>query len=266
MTGLASALYLGRVIHRRFRPRVHKLDYRVFWMVLDLDELDELTQTLRVFSRNRFNLFSFHDRDYGDRSTRPLKAQIEAHLGSEGISLDGGSIRLLTMPRILGYAFNPLSVYFCYRRSGALAAILFEVSNTFGERHSYLIRVNGSDMRPIRQRIAKSFYVSPFLDMDMAYDFRIVPPGETVMVAVGGRDAEGPMINALLQGARAELTDRALIRAFVVYPLLTLKVVAGIHWEALLLWLKGIGLRRRPPPPKVPVSSPHTVPKTDRAA
>eukprot|EP01037_Dinobryon_pediforme_P019900 gene19900-20408_t len=235
-------------------------------MVLDLDELDRVSRQLWFFSRNRFNLFGFHDRDYGDRSPRPLRAQIEAHLGSEGISLDGGSIRLLTMPRILGFAFNPLSVYFCYRRNGVLSAILYEVSNTFGERHSYLIRVDDPGSRPIRQRIAKSFYVSPFLDMDMTYDFRIVPPDETVMVAVSGRDDEGPMINALLQGDRAELTDRALIRAFVVYPLLTLKVVAGIHWEAMFLWLKGIGLRRRPPPPNVPVSSPPPRPTVDRAA
>lgn len=248
-----SALYVGRVIHRRYRPRVHKLAYRVFWLHLDLDEVDSLARRLKTFSRNRFNLFSFHDRDYGDRSGRPIKQQIEAYLAGAGIEA-GGRITLLTMPRILGYVFNPLSVFFCHRPDGSLAAIFYEVTNTFGERHSYLIPVSDSEAHPIRQSVEKCFFVSPFLDMDMAYDFRIEPPGDEVVVGIAARDATGPMLNAVLRGAREALTDKALVSAFVRLPLLTLKVVAGIHWEALFLVAKRIGLRKKPEPPVHPVS------------
>jgi DUF1365 family protein len=248
-----SALYVGGVVHRRFRPRAHKLRYGVFWLVVDLDEIDDIAGRLTTFSRNRFNVFSFFDRDYGDRTGHPLRGQIEAHLADAGIAADG-RITLLTMPRILGYAFNPLSVFFCHAASGELAAILYEVTNTFGERHSYLIRVEDPEARPIRQSVEKSFFVSPFLDMDMHYEFRVEPPAGGVMVGIIGSDAKGPMINALLKGDRVELTDKALVSAFFRFPLLTLKVVAGIHWEAVLLVLKRVGLRRKPAPPSHAVS------------
>lgn len=251
--GDTSALYVGRVIHRRYRPRVHKLAYRVFWLHLDLDAVDSLARRLRTFSHNRFNLFSFHDRDYGDRSGRPIKPQIEAYLSGAGI-VAGGRVTLLTMPRILGYVFNPLSVFFCYKPDDTLAAIFYEVTNTFGERHSYLIPVSDADAHPIRQSVEKCFFVSPFLDMDMAYDFRIEPPAEEVVVGIAARDQKGPMLNAVLRGARQALTDSALVSAFFRLPLLTLKVVAGIHWEALFLVAKRIGLRRKPEPPVHPVS------------
>ncbi|CAM5221938.1 hypothetical protein BTHI11S_06252 [Bosea thiooxidans] len=133
---LQSALYVGLVRHHRFRPRPHALAYRVFWMLLDLDEIDQVSAKLRFFSRNRFNLYAFRDADYGDRSGRPLRLQIEETLAKAGIAHDSGPIRLLTMPRILGYAFNPLSTYFCYRRDGSLCATVYEVHNTFGEIHS----------------------------------------------------------------------------------------------------------------------------------
>jgi DUF1365 family protein len=248
-----SALYLGRVIHRRYRPRVHKLQYSVYWLLLDLDEIDTVTRRSRIFSRNRFNMVSFYDRDYVDRSGRPLRGQIEAYLSDAGIAA-AGKITLLTMPRILGYAFNPLSIFFCHAADGTLAAILYEVSNTFGERHSYLIPVEDAEARPIRQSVEKSFFVSPFLDMDLSYDFRIEPPEDSVMVGIAARDAGGPMLNAVLKADRVALGDRALLRAFVRFPLLTLKVIAGIHVEAARLVLKRIGLKRKPAPPLHPVS------------
>jgi DUF1365 family protein len=147
-----------------------------------------------------------------------------------------------------------LSVFFCHGLDGLLMAILYEVSNTFGERHSYLIPVEDGAARPIRQSVDKCFFVSPFLDMDMHYDFRIAPPGADVMVGIAGSDAAGPMINALLKADRVDLTDRQLLSAFVRFPLLTLKVIAGIHWEALLLVAKRVGLKRKPAPPVHPVS------------
>ena len=253
MTGGASTIYAGRVMHQRLRPRRHRLRYRVFSLLLDLDEIDDLAERLRLFSRNRFNLFSFHDRDYGVMTAEPLRQQVERHMRTAGIEADGGPIRLLTMPRMLGYAFNPLSVYFCYRRTGALAAILYEVSNTFHQRHSYMIPVpegaNSSGDRPIRQACPKQFYVSPFLDMNLTYEFRTVPPGRRIGIAISGYDSEGAIIVASLYGERVPLSDSRLALAFVTYPLLTLKVIAGIHWEALRIWLKGVGLRARPRAP-----------------
>ena len=248
----ASALYTGTVMHQRLRPRRHRLRYRVFSLLLDLDEIDCLVRRLKFFSRNRFNLLSFHDRDYGAGTAEPLRSQIERHMRTAGVGPDGGPIRLLTMPRLLGYVFNPISIYFCYRHNGALVAIVYEVNNTFGERHSYVVPVTsdgGAQGQPVRQTCVKRLYVSPFLDMDMTYSFRIVPPAERVRIAISASDGVGPVLVASLSARRAKLNDAGLALAFATYPLLTLKVIAGIHWEALVIWLKGIGLRSRPEPP-----------------
>lgn len=248
-SGETSAFYAGTVMHQRLRPRRHRLRYRIFCLLLDLDELDAVAARSRLFSRNRFNLFSFFDRDHGDSSDASLRAQIERQLSAAGVDADGGAIRLLTMPRVLGYVFNPLSVYFCYRHQGGLAAIVYEVNNTFGERHSYLIPVDGDGTGTIHQESAKRFFVSPFLDMDMRYLFRVIPPADRLGIAITGRDAQGPIIVASFFAERAPLSDSGLALAFVTYPLLTLKVIAGIHWEALRLWLKGARLRDHPRPP-----------------
>lgn len=249
-----SALYTGVVTHQRFRPKPHRLRYRMFQGLFDLDELDGLAGRLRLFSRNRFNLFSFHDADFGDGGARPLRAQIESHLAAAGVAPDGGPIRLLAMPRVLGHVFNPISVWFCHRRDGSLLALIYEVTNTFKDRHCYVIPVDGDGRGVIRQRCDKSLYVSPFMDMDMVYDFAIQPPAERTTITVAGGDADGPLITATFAGRRRPLDDAQLARAFFVYPLLTLKVVAGIHWEALRLWIKGLGIRRHPAPPDVGVT------------
>jgi len=241
---LRSALYPGTVFHERFRPRVHRLRYRIFQCLFDLDEIDALAGGLRLFSRNRFNLFSFHDRDFGDRSGGPLRPQIEALMRRAGQEPDGGPIRLLAMPRMLGHVFNPLSVWFCHRRDGSLATIVYEVTNTFKERHSYVIPVADGSSATIRQACDKCFYVSPFMDLDMRYDFTVDPPAERTKVVVAGGDADGPLIVAAFSGTRQDMTDAHLLKAFLRHPLLTLKVVAGIHIEALRLFLKRIGVRR----------------------
>ena len=243
----ASALYVGEVRHTRVRPRRHALRYGVFMVLLDLDEVADLARRLRTFSLNRFNLFAFYPRDYGDGSATPLRAQIESRLDGEGLSIDGGPIRLLCLPRVVGYVFNPLSLYFCHRRDGRLRAIVYEVSSTFGERHSYVVEVG--EEGPIRQRARKRLHVSPFMGMDMDYAFRIVPPGEAIAVAIDSHDAQGPMLFASFTGDRRPLSDRTLIRAFFTHPLLTLKVTAGIHWEAIKLVAKGLRLRGGPPAP-----------------
>jgi DUF1365 family protein len=252
MKKFASALYQGAVVHRRLRPKTHKLRYSIFNILFDLDELPALDRELRIFSHNRFNLFAFYDRDHGD-GKQPLRAYVEGVLNRHGFDLAGGPIRLLCMPRVLGYVFNPISVYFCYRPSGELAATLYEVNNTFGERHSYLIPASGNT-EVIAQGSAKRFHVSPFLPLDLRYRFRIAAPAENVAVSVHVQDDEGLLVAASLSAKRLELTNGALSKTFLLYPLLTLKVVAGIHWEALKLWLKGVKIWTKPEPPVQPVT------------
>lgn len=248
MPEFQSGFYTGSVMHHRLRPRQHRLRYSIFYMLLDLDEVDALANKLRLFSHNRFNLFSLHDRDHGEGAAQSPRDRIVRHLQEAGIETDG-PIRLLTMPRILGYAFNPLSIYFCHRSDDSLSAIFYEVNNTFGQRHNYLIPVPPGTQGAIRQESRKSFYVSPFMTTDMMYSFSIAPPGKDLSVSVMGRDDDGPLIIAKLTAVRQDLTDASLARAFVVYPLLTFKVIVGIYWEALLIWLKGIRLQPRPSPP-----------------
>ncbi len=253
-----SGLYQGLVVHQRLRPRRHRLRYRIFQLLLDLDELHALDAGLRLFGHNRPRLVSFHDKDHGPGDGRPLRSYVEAELGKAGIDLEGGRIRLLCMPRVLGQAFNPLSLYFCHHRSGALLAILYEVNNTFGERHSYLIPVEGAAGGVVRQACDKGFYVSPFQDMAMRYAFAVRLPGDDLFVAVDSSDAQGPMLHAAFTARRTELSDAAILSAFAGAPLLMLKVMAAIHWEALRIWLKGGRFHARPPLPSHAVT---TVPR-----
>ena len=266
MSALSSALYPGSVVHHRLRPRQHRLNYSIWSMLIDLDELVALDRSLSWFSVNRFNLFSFFPRDRGDRSGSDLKRQVEAIMGEAGIEPDGGPIRLLTMPRFLGYAFNPLSVFFCHRRSGDIAAILWEVDNTFGERHGYLLPVENVENGEIRQSCDKAFYVSPFMDMDLSYAFRVRPPAEIFSLAIEVGDSEGKLMTARQLARRVEVSDAALLRLAIQIPLVTLKVIAGIHWEALKIWVKGVGLRKRPPPPEHAISYVSPLPPPQKAA
>ena len=245
----ASALYEGLVTHARLRPKRHRLAYRIFQMLIDLDELPRLDRGLKLFGYNRPGLLSFRDRDHGPGDGAPLRPYVEAVLARAGIALGGGAIRLLCMPRVLGQAFNPISLYFCHRRSGELAAILYEVNNTFGQRHSYLIPVEPGQQRHIRQACAKAFHVSPFMDMDLSYAFDIRPPGGDLLAGVTTSDAKGPMLLASFAARRQALSDSAILSAVLRHPLLALKVVGGIHWEALKIWLKGTKLRPSPPAP-----------------
>jgi len=244
-----SALYVGTVMHRRMKPRTHRLRYRVFWLLLDLDEIGELDARLNLFSHEQFNLFGFRNTDHGDGSSVSLRQQAERDLATAGIDLAGGKIYLLCMPRICGYVFNPLSIYYCHGADDRLVAIIYEVHNTFGERHSYLIPVKQYDSGALEQNCLKTFYVSPFIDMDVAYRFRLIDPAQRVSAVIECSDQQGPIIVASLSGDRRALTDAALLRVFMTHPALTLKVIVGIHWEALRLWLKGMHLRPRPPTP-----------------
>lgn len=243
----SSCLYTGQVVHRRLSPRKHHLRYRVFWMLLDLDDVDRLAKRLRLFSRNRFNLTSFYESDHGDGGDVPLLEQARTLLRQAGCQTDQITIKLLCMPRILGYGFNPLSVYFCSRPDGSIEAIIYEVHNTFGERHSYVMPVHGTAAEIIEQHCPKAFYVSPFLGMDLSYGFRVRPPAAQVEVSIHGKEQDKTLIAASLSGTRRELTDGALIAAFAGHPLLTMKVIAAIHWQALRMMLKGFRIHARKP-------------------
>ncbi len=229
-----SAIYEGWVMHRRLTPRHHRFKYRVFSVLLDLDELPGLG--LRLFRHNRGGLFSFHDQDHGDG--RPLRVWLDDLLARQGIVADGAR-RVLCYPRILGYVFNPLSVWFCHGADGALKAVIYEVHNTYEERHAYVLPV-GDDERLVRHGCAKAFYVSPFLSPDCRYQFRIRTPGADVAVAINEDEAGRPILNASFAGARREMTDGALLKMFLRYPLMTVKVVVAIHYEAVRLMLKGV--------------------------
>ncbi|WP_432698259.1 DUF1365 domain-containing protein [Marinobacterium sp. YM272] len=247
---LTSCLYSGHVMHHRFRPKRHRFIYRVVSWLINLDELDELDRSLTLFSLGRFNLFSFRESDHGDGSGRPLKAQVKQLLQRNGIDTGDGPVRLLCYPRILGYVFNPLSVYFCYDPDEQLRAVLYEVSNTFGQRHSYLIETDeDSDPTAIRQSCDKDFYVSPFMPMQAGYQFRLHAPDNRVAVCIRQSDAGGSLLHATFTGERQALSNGALVSTFLRFPLMTLKVIAGIHWEAFRLWRKRVPLQPRPQPP-----------------
>lgn len=246
-----SAIYEGHVVHQRLAPRRHHLRYALFQILFDLDHLPDLDGRLRWFSRNRLNVFSFFDRDHGDARVGPLRGYVEEVLGEAGLDIEGGAIRLLCMPRMFGHVFNPISIYWCHGRDGRLVAMLYEVNNTFGQRHSYLIPAAPStDGSTVRQSCDKALHVSPFMDMAMIYDFVIALPGDEISTSVNGRLSGGePMITANFSGGRHALTDARLLRLLVAYPLMSLKVVLGIHWEAVKLLAKGLKLKPAPPRP-----------------
>jgi uncharacterized protein len=231
----ASAIYEGSVMHRRVTPKHHQFRYRVFALLLDLDELPALHRKLKLFGWNKGAFASFHDRDHGDG--KYLRAWLDTQLAQAGIVAEGPK-RVLCYPRIFGYVFNPLSVWFCYDRTNTLAATIYEVHNTHGERHAYVLRADDT------QTCDKDFYVSPFLSMDCRYSFHIKAPGDDVAIAIAETEGGQPVLHAVFSGERRPLTDRALASALLRHPLMTVKIIAAIHFEALRLWLKGVRVHR----------------------
>jgi uncharacterized protein len=240
----AASLYVGEVMHARLKPIGHRFSYRVMSLLIDLDRLADADRQSPLFGVNRAALYSFHEVDHGRRDGSSLRAYARRCAADHGIDLADGRVLLLCYPRLLGYAFNPLSVYFCYRASGELALLIYEVRNTFGAIHSYVLPVRSGEISPagVRQRQDKLFYVSPFVEMAMHYHFRIVPPGERVQLRILETDREGPLLAATFNGRLRPLDTKELLRAFFALPLVTLKIMAAIHWEALRLWLKGARL------------------------
>jgi DUF1365 family protein len=240
-TSDAAALYFGEVMHARLKPMGHRFSYRVMSLLIDLDRLEQADRQCRLFGVNRAALYSFHEADHGERDGSPLRAYAQRSADEHGIDLAGGRVLLLCYPRLLGYSFNPLSVYFCYRADGVPALMIYEVRNTFGDIHAYVLPVKPDQITNagIRQQHDKRFYVSPFIDMAMRYQFRVSPPGENVRLRILETDRGGPLLAATFNGRRRALTMPALLWSVFSLPLLTLKIFAAIHWEALRLWIKG---------------------------
>jgi DUF1365 family protein len=256
----AAALYFGDVMHARLKPMGHRFSYRVLNLLIDLDRLDEADRLSPLFAVNRAALYSFHEADHGARDGSGLRAHAQRCAAGRGIDLTGGRVTLLCYPRLLGYTFNPLSVYFCQRADGTLALLIYEVRNTFGDIHSYVLPVQPEEVSRagIRQEQDKLFYVSPFIEMAMRYRFRISPPGEDVKLRILETDRDGPLLAATFIGRRRALTSAALLRSFAALPLLTFKIIVAIHWQALRLWLKGARLVPRSSPRSRPAATHHS--------
>lgn len=246
-----SALFDGTVAHARHRPRRHRLRYRVFALLLDLDEAPVLATGSRLFAHNRWAPISFHESDHGDGTRGGLRAWVEGQLWAAGRWRDDLRIELLCYPRLFGYVFNPLSVYFCRTPDGQLHAILYEVSNNFGERHTYVMAdplPPGAEPGAAAEHgCAKQFHVSPFLPMDCRYRFHVEAGGEALLLRIDELDAEGLLLSASFAARRTAFSERALLAALLRHPLMTFKVIAAIHWEALRLWRKGLRIYRHRP-------------------
>jgi DUF1365 family protein len=247
-----NAIYDGTVVHARVTPIRHRLAYRVFAVLFDCDGLERLDRRLRLFSYNRFNLFSLHDRDHGDGS--PISAYLRRIASEAGLAETVGRFAMLCYPRILGYAFNPLTVYLGLDAKGRIRLVVYEVNNTFGERKTYVLPAETADGGLIAQNCAKSFYVSPFNTVEGVYSFRITPPGDDLTVGVALKNDMGPLLRAHFRGRRSDLSDTGLLHALFRTGWMTVKVIAGIHYEAARLWLKGLRTVSRPPPPEKPIT------------
>lgn len=251
----AAALYPARVMHRRMVAPFYRFVYRVFYLLLDIDRIDEVAAGLRLFSHNRFNLLSFHDRDHGSNRADALRSWAEEVLCSARIDLAGGRIRLLCMPRLLGYAFNPISLWYCEHADGSLRAVIAEVRNTFGEKHCYLLASNGKPM-PYMQpyETEKCFHVSPFFDLVGHYRFTLSEPADQLRVLIHETRDGLPILDATLAAERRALNDGNVLKQVLMLPLMTFKVVVGIHWEALKIWIRGARFHAKPDAPKLDVT------------
>jgi DUF1365 family protein len=234
-----SCIYCGSVIHKRFKPKEHFFKYKVFSLLLDLSELNELDDKLNFFSLNKFNLISFHEIDHGNRDGSSLLDWVKNNLSKNNVSTVNIKVKLLCYPRILGYVFNPLSVFFVYDQNENLISILYEVKNTFGEQHTYFFKVENQN-KLIQNNCSKKFHVSPFIEMNCNYFFKILNPAQKLSVIIDQYDQKGKILFASQDGERSDLTSRNLMKSYLKHPLMTFKIISAIHFEAFKLWMKGI--------------------------
>jgi DUF1365 family protein len=241
----AASLYVGRTAHRRFTPRPHRFSYAVFQILLDVDQLHEATEGLRTFRIGRFGLFSFAERDHGARDGSPLRAWVEAQLRAADVVASARRIQLLCFPRILGFVFNPISIFFVHDEDERLEAVIYEVNNTFGQTHAYVVPASGR--RRERQAADKVFFVSPFYRVEGRYLFDLTVPADDFRLSIVKETDGAADFTASLIARRQALTDIVLLKLFFAMPLMTLGVVAAIHFEAFRLWLKRAPFNPNPP-------------------
>ena len=234
-----SSIYNGTVIHKRFKPKVHFFKYKVFSILIDISEINLLHKNLKIFSYNRFNIISFYDADHGPRDGTSVKEWVIKNLKDNQIDTKDIKIKLLCYPRIFGFVFNPLSVFFIYDKKSNLISILYEVKNTFDEQHTYIFK-NRENENPIKHTCKKKFHVSPFIEMNCTYFFKILKPGDKISVIIDQYDEEGKLLYASQDGSRIELNNKNLFLSYLKHPLMTFKIIAAIHFEAFKLWIKGI--------------------------
>ena len=234
-----SYIYTGTVIHKRFKPRIHIFNYKVFSLLIDLSEINLLHKTLKLFSYNKFNIISFFNKDHGPRDGSSLVNWVIDNLKKNNIESNDVQIKLLCYPRIFGYVFNPLSVFYVYNKNSDLIAILYEVKNTFGEQHTYVFKTK-KEQNLIQHICKKKFHVSPFIAMNCVYFFRLLKPGNKISVIIDAHDPEGKILYASQDGVKSELNNINLIKSYLKHPLMTFKIILAIHFEAFKLWTKGI--------------------------
>ena len=234
-----SAIYNGQVIHKRFKPKVHYFRYNVFSLLIDLSELETIDKEISFFSLNKFNLISFFEKDHGERDGSSLINWVNKNLEKNNIPIQDIKIKILCYPRILGFVFNPLSVFYVYNLQNKLISILYEVKNTFGEQHTYIFKIT-KDENLVQNKCAKKFHVSPFIEMDCNYFFRLLKPGDKISVIIDQYDKEDKILFASQDGIRTDFNSKELIKSYLKHPLMTFKIIIAIHYEAFKLWIKGI--------------------------
>ena len=239
-----SCIYSGFITHRRFRPKRHFFTYKTFSLLIDLNEIEKLEKKINFFSYNKFNILSFYNIDHGPRDGSPLKDWVKKILLESKINIGSGSIRLLCYPRFFGYVFNPLSIFYCYDENFHLKAILYEVKNTYNEQHTYVFSVS-SNSNLILHKCDKKFYVSPFMEMETFYNFRLLNPGKVLNVFIKQGDDKGTLLTACQVGKRIEMNSKNLFFQFLTHPLMSLKIIMAIHFEAFRLWIKGVKYVKR---------------------
>ena len=235
----SSCIYNGHVVHKRFKPKKHFFKYKVFSLLIDLSEIQQLEKELTLFSYNKFNILSFYDVDHGPRDGSSLINWVKENMIKNHISIEGISIKILCYPRIWGYVFNPLSVFFIYDKNSNLISILYEVKNTFDEQHTYIFKLQKTD-KLIQHKCKKKFHVSPFIEMDCTYFFKITEPGEKISVYIDQCDNEDKLLVALQEGVKLNLNNKNLLKSYFFHPLMSFKIIFAIHFEAFRLWTKGI--------------------------
>ena len=236
---IKSSIYNGQVIHKRFKPKVHSFRYDVFSLLIDLSELETLDKQVNFFSYNKFNWISFYDKDHGDRDGSSLINWVQKNLRKNNISTENIKIKILCYPRIFGFVFNPLSVFYVYNSNENLISILYEVKNTFGEQHTYIFRIE-KDANLIQNNCSKKFHVSPFIQMNCNYFFRLLKPGNKISVIIDQYENEDKILYASQDGIRTDFNTKYLVKSFLNNPLMTFKIIIAIHYEAFKLWSKGI--------------------------